>query len=116
MIGVYFLMVVVLIWKFVMFLIQKMYNFVSLQWEEYISKKIDSRVRTLNGKQYMHLDVKDSNIIYPDDIESGKTYYQQTEKTIIEEEIESSSDNESTNTLSEDGVMINISDIDGFKK
>lgn len=70
------------------------YSCIIKQWEEYISKKIDARVRNLNGKQYMRLDVKDSNILYENDIEQGtcndNTYYQQTLHHVINE-----SDNES---------------------
>lgn len=91
------------------FTLNILYKCIGSQWEEYIGKKIDARVRSLDGKQYMRLDVKDSNIIYPDDIESGKTYYQNTE--VIKEELEPKSESESD---SEDGVMVNVSDTEGY--
>lgn len=57
------------------------YLYAIKQWEEYISKKIDSRIRNLNGKQYVRLDVKDSNILYENDVEQcvrdKNKYYQQ---------------------------------------
>jgi hypothetical protein len=88
-----------------------------LQWNEYINKKIDSRLSSL---QQNSCDIKDSNIIYPD-IESGETsrllYNNRFSDDVIYDssEIESvegvrSIRSSSSEMTSEDGVMINADD------
>lgn len=85
--------------------LKSIYNGIKTQWNKYIGKKNDSRAK------YMHLDIKDSNIIYQDDIELGKRHIQ-THEIIKEVELELESDTNSTN--SEDGILIDISDAEGY--
>jgi hypothetical protein len=86
---------------------KKIYNCTKTQWKEYIDKKIDSNIQN----QYNLLDIKNSNIIYQDDIELGKHF--QHHETIKENEIDEF-DSDANSTKSEDGILINISDTEGY--
>jgi hypothetical protein len=99
-------------------------NKIILQWNEYINKKIDSRLTSFKQKTIGE-NIKDSNIIYPD-IESGEIsrllYDDQHSNVDIiyyknNIDIDSRHSNEvksvrslSSDVTSEDGIMINADD------
>lgn len=99
-------------WYIIFVPLRAIYTCTKMQWEEYLGKKIDSQVKSMG--QYTRLNIKDSNIIYQDDIELGY----QTNKVINEECVESESLLSDTNSTksSEDGILIDISDTDGYRK
>lgn len=132
--GSAFAMVLIVIFALIINIIESIYSGIKSQWDEYLDKKTDSRERVIDRKQYTKLDIniKDSNIITPDDIETGNNdehkYYQttiempeipiktNTKITVIEESIVNSSNSESNSSIhstNSDGcVVINISDFE----
>lgn len=105
-------------------LTKKTFAFVGLQCFEYF-KKLDSCKNYAEKSQYDKINIKDSNIINPDDIEICSQQYHRLDAISIENKLietksssESESDSDSSSIsvksykTSDDGILINFSDIE----